>query len=76
VAAGTSAADYFGGHVHGCSGHGALAALTCGVMFSGEGPTLAGDELCGAKVDEFDDSVMVEEDICISLAKGKVGGGG
>jgi hypothetical protein len=30
----------------------------------GEGSTLAGDDFCGAKVDELDDTIVVEEDVC------------
>jgi hypothetical protein len=63
VAACRPAADYFRGHVHGGSGHGALAALTGGVVFGGEGAALAGDEFGGAEVDVFDYTVVVEEDI-------------
>ena len=71
VTAGTAATDYFGRHVHRCSGHGALAALTCGVIVNSEGTTLAGDELCGAEVNEFDDTVVVKQDVCIALARGQ-----
>lgn len=70
VAAGASAANYFGRHVHGCTGHGALVTLTCGVVFGGEGPTLASDDFCGAEVDKLDYTVVVEENIWVALVRG------
>lgn len=57
------APDDLGRHVHWGAGHGALAALTRGGVFGGEGAALAGDYFCGAEVDEFDDAVVVEEDV-------------
>jgi hypothetical protein len=65
VAAGTTTLDHLGGHVHGCSGHGALLFTASSVVDS-EGPTLACDEFSGAKINELDYTVMVEEDICKS----------
>ena len=63
VATCASTSNDLRGHVHWCSGHGALATLTCGVVFCGEGPTLASNEFGSAKVYELDHSVVIEQDI-------------
>jgi hypothetical protein len=47
-----------------------LAASPCGIV-DGEGATLAGDEFRGAEIDELDYTIVVEEDVCIELARGK-----
>lgn len=63
VSSGAATFDDFGRHVHGRACHGALLLAARGVVDS-KGPTLTGNELGSAKVDEFDDTVMVEEDVC------------
>jgi hypothetical protein len=61
MAASGAAANYLGRHVHGCASHRILAALT-GVDGS-ESSTLSGDELCGAEINVFDYTVMIEENV-------------
>lgn len=65
MAAGTAAFNDFGGHIHGSAGHGALLAATSGIVDS-KGSTLAGDELSCTKIDKFDDTIVIEKDICKS----------
>lgn len=65
VAAFVLALDDFGGHVHGGAGHGFLFArdaARAGVLRL-EGFALAGDDFGGAEIHEFDDAVVVEEDV-------------
>lgn len=65
VAAFVETLDHFGGHVHRGTRHGFLFprhAAGAGVLRL-EGFALAGDDLGGAEVDEFDDAVVVEEDV-------------
>lgn len=66
MAACAPAFDHFGRHVHWGAGHGALLAAARAVV-DGERPALAGDEFGGAKVDEFDDAVVIEEDVLEKL---------
>jgi hypothetical protein len=54
-----------GRHVHGRSGHGALAALASGIVLSSKGSTLAGNEFSGTEIDKLDDTIMVKEDVWI-----------
>jgi hypothetical protein len=58
VATSAASFDDFGRHVHGRAGHGALFATACSIVYS-QSPSLAGDELGSAEVDEFDDTVVV-----------------
>jgi hypothetical protein len=37
--------------------------LARGRVFGGERSALAGDEFCGAEVDELDDTIVVKEDV-------------
>lgn len=52
--------DNFGGHVHGCAGHG-FVGLGDGV--ANERLALAGDDFGGAEVDVFDYTTMIEENV-------------
>lgn len=61
--ASAASTDYLRGHVHRGTSHGALTALTRRVVFCCEGATLAGNKFCRAKVDKFDHTVVVEEDV-------------
>lgn len=65
MAAGATPFDYFGGHVHGSTGHRALLAATSGIVDS-KGSTLAGDELSCTKINKLDDTIVVEKNICKS----------
>jgi hypothetical protein len=40
-----------------------LTALACGVVFRGEGPTLASNKFSSAEIDELDNSVVIEQDV-------------
>jgi hypothetical protein len=60
VAARGAAADNLGGHVHWGSGHGTLTALT---RVGGEGTALSCNEFSSAKIDVFDYTVVVKEDV-------------
>jgi hypothetical protein len=60
VATGGAASDDFRGHVHGSASHGALAALS---SVGSKGSTLSGDKFCGAKVDVFDYTIVIEENV-------------
>lgn len=62
-AAGVLALDDFGGHVHGCAGHGFVGFGEDGAVAVDEGFALAGDDFRGAEVDVFDYAIVVEEDI-------------
>lgn len=66
--------DYFRGHVHWSAGHGLLlcwnfreAGTACGGEWCFVGGLecfiLAGNDFCGAEVDVFDDTIVIEENI-------------
>ena len=71
LAAFVLALDDFGRHVHGSAGHGLLLARDPGggttsgggVVVGLEGFALAGDHFSGAKIDVFDYTVVVEENV-------------
>lgn len=79
VAAFVEALDHFGGHVHGRAGHRLLFsghAAGAGVLGL-ERFTLAGDDFGGAEIDEFDDTVVVEEDVYrVGVSVRELDGGG